>query len=281
MILSFMAFDNFLWNPEIVKVYSSEEETMPGRNLEQIDPCLPWQTTDIDSEWVRLDCRVTGNRKPNFAAVYGHNLTKDATMKLQSSQFIGFGTITATDTIAIGTDLYDYSTPAGGQQKVGKICENIIAATDTNKNWIRLLIEDSGNPNTFLRIDRLFIGTVIDFRFAGINVGIQQAFSDPSERFFSTGRAQHLRRRAIKHVITFTMTSNLLSERTGIRKVVRYVGNTLPLWIALRDEVNTEQENSTQLYYGRFTRLPSLDERRYVQGTDKTLFSGQFEFTEL
>lgn len=289
--MAFIAFDNFIWSPDVPVTYSSELVLAKGDNLKDIDPVIFWQTDDPNDQWVKLDLSLTGIRKPFVVGIYNHNLTPDAVVKLQADSSDDFSTPEAEDTIVIPEDIYDYKTTPQAANKFIVLCPNVLAESDINKAWIRLLIDDPDNPDGFIRIGILFICSILNFNYETpyeLNTNsLSQQFINNSTVFYSLSNQMHVRPRKVIHRISGLVTLGGLYTRQTIRKIIRRVGTHNPCFISVGDNLFTnEVEGATQVYYGRFTKLPELNELSYYDHDtnnleDNDLTSYNFEFTEM
>lgn len=278
---AFVAFDNFLFSESIVAALPSAIPALPLQNIRQMDPDAPVHVA-ATSALLSLTLSTTGPRKPNFAAIGKHNLTKDATVKVQAAIDSGFGSISAEDVLPVAADVTDHSSPARPHRIIGKRCPNIAALDDADKAFVRLNIADAGNTDSFIRLGRVFIGTRVELSFNAIDVGKKEDFVDESEEIASSeDDARHTRPRRVYRTLEFTVVEDRISGRAGLRKVLRYCGSSMPVWIGLNDDDDEEDEYATQLYYGFFSKLPDLSEERYVRGESGTLIKTEFDFEEL
>lgn len=268
--MSYIAFDNFLWNRKIAYTVSSQRNSSPAYNLENSDPYSYLEFTDCEEENIAIDCSETGNRKPFLVAAYNTNLTPEAEVGMESSDLADFSTNLVSQFYTVPENFYDFRATKEAVNKFAFIYQNIYQVPDAEKAHIRVVIKDPNNPDGVIKIGILFITNFLNFNaeFYEIDISSQkQQFNDYSTKVYSIGHQLHKKPRKVGKTMGANITNSGLYTRLSVRKVIRRVGKNKPLFIQLGnpyDNVNNvEKEFSTQLYYGQFSKLPSLAERAY------------------
>ena len=124
---------------------NSEESTYPVENTQDYQLSKHYRTTGDTSEWVKIDGLASEAITANIAFIAGHNITSGATtIKIQGSNTDSWSPPTVDETITHSTGvMWD-------------------AFTSDDLRYWRWLIADASNPDTYLKIGRLGLGTYFD-----------------------------------------------------------------------------------------------------------------------
>ena len=124
---------------------NSENANYPVENVQEQQLSKKYWATGDTSEWVKLDGGSSEAITANMAAIIGHNISSGATtIKIQGHD---------TDVWTDPTVDQSFTYSAGLMWKV--------FTSDDLRYW-RWLIEDASNPDTVIKIGRLFLGTYFD-----------------------------------------------------------------------------------------------------------------------
>ena len=160
----------FLWNnlaDDGTYTASSAATNYPVANIQNHWPTFAWRSTGDTSEWVAIDL---GSEKAISALVIkGHNFTSGATVRIQADAHAGYGSLSVNETLAItsGTMTFFWATPQSYQY------------------W-RITIADDSNPDTYVKIGRVFLGSYFAPAYDVSSYSMQ--IEDPSEVGLSVGR---------------------------------------------------------------------------------------------
>jgi len=124
---------------------NSEEATYPVENAQDYQLTKHYRTTGDASEWVKIDGLAPAAITANIAFIAGHNITSGATtIKIQGN---------GADAWVGPTVDESFTHSAGVMWK---------AFTSDDLQYWRWLIEDAANPDTYIKIGRLGLGTYFD-----------------------------------------------------------------------------------------------------------------------
>lgn len=122
---------------------NSEESGYPATNIQDVALTKATRSTGDTSEWWKIDAGAGNTITATGAAIAGHNITSGATIKIQGNATDAWGGPTVDETIthktAVMTEFF---------------------STQSLRFW-RFLVEDASNPDTYIKIGRLFLGTYI------------------------------------------------------------------------------------------------------------------------
>jgi len=134
---------------------NSEESTYPVENAQDYQLTKHYRTTGDTSEWVQIDGLASEEITANCAFIAGHNITSGATtIKIQGKNTLPWTSPTVDES---------FTHSAGVMWK---------AFTSDDLRYWRWLIEDAANPDTYLKIGRLGLGTYFD-----ISVWMEASFA--------------------------------------------------------------------------------------------------------
>ena len=124
---------------------NSEESTYPVENAQDYQLSKHYRTTGDTSEWVKVDGLASEAITANIAFIAGHNITSGATtIKIQGHNTDVWTSPTVDETITHSTGvMWD-------------------AFTSDDLRYWRWLVADAANPDTYLKIGRLGLGTYFD-----------------------------------------------------------------------------------------------------------------------
>jgi len=124
---------------------NSEEATYPVENARDYQLTKHYRTTGDASEWVKIDGLAPAAITANIAFIAGHNITSGATtIKIQGDDGNAWTPPTVDES---------FTHSAGVMWK---------AFTSDDLRYWRWLIEDAANPDTYIKIGRLGLGTYFD-----------------------------------------------------------------------------------------------------------------------
>jgi len=130
-------FDNY------TPVVSSENLNYLGTNVQDSRLSKVWRTTALTSAYISVDCG-TGKYQPTIGAIFNHNLTTGATIKLQGSSSSGFSVVVEKALARINTN-----------------CAIGFSTLASRRYW-RFLVKDTGSTYSYMSVGRMWIGTYIN-----------------------------------------------------------------------------------------------------------------------
>jgi len=132
-------YDNWFDDTATTITASSEEVLFPKENLQDYRHTIFWQSTGASSEWIKWDFGSAKDVKA-FVLKY-HNFSAGATVKIQANSSDSWSSPPVDETLSI---------VSGQMQKMWDSAQSY--------RWWRLTMEDSGNPDGYLRVGRIFSG---------------------------------------------------------------------------------------------------------------------------
>lgn len=269
----YILLENFLLNPDVPILFSSERKTLGGLCLRDPDPTKPWQTTGDSSEYVRIDCDSFSAR-PNAFAIRSHNLTTSATVKVQDDDDAAFGSVGLDETLTIPNYPYNYGTAYLAQTYMTTF-------TTATQRYVRALFADASNPDGFLRFGIIAVGKVATLR--GIDFGWADSYEDTAPTFKALDGIFYARPRRKPRVMNVRVSLADLDNKQVMRRLGR-IGGARPTFVSFSPFNNSEK--ATQTLYGVFRRLPNLTERvhhgrTYQPAVEYARNDVDFEFEEI
>lgn len=212
-------YDNLLDDATLTE--SSEDGNYPAEYVQDQDLAATWRTTGDTSENIVIDLGAAAS--VDCAAIFGHNLTASATIKIQGHTADSWASPDVDETITAATyGLMHFFTSA-------------------SKRYWRFTFADASNPDGYIEIGRLMVGA---------NLTITKSFTrsfteknvDTSERYFAQGGqvrgVKGYRRR--EYSLSFPYwTSSMLDD---IKTMIDTVYKSMPIAVAL-DEDNMDDLN--------------------------------------
>ena len=135
-----------MWDNEIDNMTISavtENANYPAENVADQRLSKIYRSTDDAAEWILFDAGVGNTINPTAVLIAAHNITDGATIKIQGNATDSWGGPTVDETITHNSDTM------------------VLFFTGSALRYWRLYIDDSSNPDTYLKIGRVFLGTYL------------------------------------------------------------------------------------------------------------------------
>jgi len=204
-----MADENirFLWEnkwTEATITSSSEATGFPDTNTQHRWQTYCWQTTDDTAEWIKVDLTTAQNIKA--LVINNHNFTGAATLKIQAhADDAHWGAPDLDDTLAI-TD--------------GKVVK--FWSSNQSYRWWRISIEDAANPDTYIKIGHVFLGSYFE---PAVNYQHRTVtLTDPSIVKMSTGGQISVNEKTHYKTISYSFPSLTEAEVVTLKSIFDEVG---------------------------------------------------------
>lgn len=121
---------------------SSEQGNFPAVNLQDPHLVNAWRSNSVDAQWIKIDAGSGNTITANSVAIAGHNLTASATIKIQANATDAWGGPSIDETVTWDADI------------MTKLFTN-----STGYRFWRFYFDDDSNPDGYIEIGRLFLGT--------------------------------------------------------------------------------------------------------------------------
>jgi len=207
----------FLWNnlwddPDHTVTSSSEETGYEDVHTYHRWHTRAWRTTDDASEWIKIDF---GEAKSVQALVlHYHNLTSGATIKLQGNATDSWGSPSVDETVTYNA----------------RTIHHFLSASESYR-WWRISLVDDSNPDTYLRIGRIFLGPYFE-PTANFTDAHRYTLADPSGKAYSSGGqvSSNLKSHFRKFSYEFQFIQS--PEEENFEEIFDEVGQSKPYFIA-------------------------------------------------
>ena len=124
---------------------NSEDSGYPIENITDYQLAKTYRSTDVSSEWIKIDAGSGNTITATCIAILGHNLTSGATIHIQANATDSWTSPTIDYTVTYNSDIMTrYFTSA------------------SYRYW-RFTFADSGNSDGYIEIGRLFLGEYLQF----------------------------------------------------------------------------------------------------------------------
>ena len=124
---------------------NSEDSSYPVANVQDYQLIKVYRSTGDTSEWVKVDAGSGSTITATGACILGHNLTNSGTYKIQGNATDSWGTPSLDETFTYDSNIMIKTFNSAGY-----------------RYW-RFSLADATNPDTYLEIGRLFLGTYLEF----------------------------------------------------------------------------------------------------------------------
>jgi hypothetical protein len=122
---------------------STEASNLPVENVQDPRLSQPWRTTALSDQTVLIDAGDGNTINPNCFALAGHNLTDGCTLKIQGNATDAWTTPTVDETVTHRDDVI------------------VHFFTGSALRYWRVFIDDDSNPDGYVQIGRLMLGTYL------------------------------------------------------------------------------------------------------------------------
>jgi hypothetical protein len=214
----------FLWNnlaDAATLTVSSEATDFPASNLKNRLFKVHHRTTGITSEWWKWNL---GSAKDIYAFLFWyHNFQSGATIKIQANSIDDWVTPAFEETITWSSfKLVKYFSSAKTYQ------------------WWRLLVEDAGNPDGYLRGGRPFLGGFFE-PSRNFHKDWKKSIVDLSDVEYSSGGQAFANEKDVYYRFDFSFPSILTPDDISFDEIGKSVGRKKALFITIdpSDPVNS------------------------------------------
>jgi len=135
-----------MWDNEIDSMTitsATEDANYPMTNLQDTRLSRVYRSTDDAAEYLLFDAGAGNTINPTVICIAAHNITDGATISIQGNATDAWGGPTVDETITHDSDTM------------------ILFFTGAALRYWRLYIDDGSNPDTYLEIGRVFLGTYL------------------------------------------------------------------------------------------------------------------------
>jgi len=207
-----------LWDSASALTASSAATGYPAANTQHRLKLKVWRATGDTAEWLKVNL---GSAKEIRALVLAYaNLTTGATLTLQGHTSDSWTAPAYSQVIAI----------SAAMAARGQIVYHL--GTPRTYQWWRITIADSANPDGYVRIGRVFLGT-----YAQPARSYYKEWSltvvDPSEVMVNKTGQKFVNVRPSYHEIKLDFRSVPAADRTIFKAIADEVGQAYPFWITL------------------------------------------------
>jgi hypothetical protein len=190
---------------------SSEESSLPDDNVVDDFVAKVWRATGDTSEWIKFD--LGSAMKITMCAIFGHNLTNAATVKLQGN---------ASD--AWGAPIYD---TAFTYDELA-----LVLFLDQTLRWWRITVADAANPDGYIELGRVCAGEYIE-PSVNVHQDVTKRFVDPSYKQYSEGRQGYAVEKDVYRVFEVMFDDIDRTQQDQLETMFRSVKTIRPLVVAL------------------------------------------------
>jgi len=197
------------WDESSYTVSSNSEETdYPASNLREYQLARHYRATGDTSEWVKIDGGSSEAITASIAFIAGHNITSGATtIKIQGNDTDSWGSPTVDQS---------FTHDAGVMWK---------AFTEDSLRYWRFLVEDASNPDTYIKMGRVGLGTYLDMtnwpkaQFPRRTVDTSTIRRSPTGQLYGDKRITYKEYEFDFPIITDTERQNLETMWEAVQKV--------------------------------------------------------------
>jgi len=191
-----------------VKTASSEGADFPLTNIVNRWHTRCWRATGDAAEWIKMDLGAATGIKA--FGIKNHNFTDASVIRIQGNAADNW----ADPTVNV---IMDYN------------ADNMVEFWDTAQSfrWWRLSMVDAANPDTYLKIGRLFIGTYFSTIINFSRTYLKQIV-DPSTKMYSTGGQVSVNEKSQYKIFRydFDTVDNIAPtfDKDALEEIFTYVG---------------------------------------------------------
>ena len=218
-----LCWDNIYDSDATTRTASSAAAGFPLSNIKHRWHTRVWRATGDAAEWVKADL---GSAKPIQAFILKeHNFTDAAVVKIQGNDADAWGAPAVDVTMAITDD------------KLVKVWE-----TAQNYRWWRVSMADGANPDTYVKIGRIFLGN-----FFEPTVNFTRRFlmdlKDPSVKVRSTGGQISVNSKPHYKAFGYEFQDIESPDNVTFEEIFDAVGQSVPYFIV------QDADDTTKTYY--------------------------------
>jgi len=203
---------NNYWDDEAhTKSASSAESDFPLANIVNRWHTRHWRSTDDTAEWVKID--LSEAKDVQALVMKYHNLTGSATVKLQGNATDSWGSPSVDATVTVTTETIVH----------------FLSSVESYR-WWRVSLVDASNPDTYIRIGRLFLGTYFSPEYNFTN-DYRYTMRDPSVKAYSSGGQVSVNQKAHYRMLQYYFQFVHTPDDVTFEDIFNAVGQSIPYFI--------------------------------------------------
>ena len=209
-IIKFL-YDNYIDDSTTTITALSAHADYPASNIQEYSWRRHYRSTGDAAEWLKFDLGSALAIK--VIAIRYHNLTGAATLTLEGNATDAVGAWTYTQVISITSDKIIY----------------FLASTQTFR-WWRLTIADGANPDTIIKIGRVFLGSYF-MPSHGPLVPRRKTNIDPSVKQRASGGGPLVEEEDTFEVMAYVWTGHTSADHATFQTMFETVGTKKPFFV--------------------------------------------------
>lgn len=228
-----------------------------------------WRSTSLTAQTITITW-ASGQPIGGLALPF-NNLILNSTVQVKLYTLVADGS-PALDTGAINVD-FAYDPPSGfttiGSASFAVGGGNYFSTffNQTTAEKVEIIINSSGNPDSYMELSRIIIGKVVDFN-TGVDRNVVFDFNDTTKTIQTDAGDSLADRGVLSRSLKFNFGTMQSADKTTMHSLIRRFGSAVPIFVSiLRTSTDLEEAVSGQIY-GRFKTLP--DTNLFLPGIYKT-----------
>lgn len=209
-----IAYDNEVDNMSLTP--ATEDANYPVENIQDIRLSKVYRSTDDADETIVMDAGAGNTINPTVLLIAAHNITDAATISIQGNATDSWGSPTVDESVT---------------HDAGVIVHTF---TGSALRYWRLYVDDDANPDTYIEIGRVFLGTYL--QMPNVAPGIEFPRQSTTQRSFSLS-GQIYANRGIDYLAPgFEVPVISDAERQAIDTMWLDVGNHKPVFLTVWED---------------------------------------------
>jgi len=209
-IIKFL-YDNYIDDSTTTITANSAHADYPASNIQECSWRTHYRSTGDAAEWLKFD--LGSALAIDVIAIRYHNLTGAATLTLEGNAADAWGAPTYSQAISITSDMIIY----------------FLASTQTFR-WWRLTIADAANPDTIIKIGRVFLGSYF-MPSHGPLVPRRKTIVDPSVKQRAAGGGMLVEEEDTFEAMTYEWRGHTSADHTTFQTMFETVGTKKPFFV--------------------------------------------------
>lgn len=205
-----IAYDNWHDASATTVTASSAETDFPVANMADDLHLKHWRATGDTAEWVKWD--LGSAQTPTVLILKYHNFTAGATVVLEGHASDAWGAPTYQETVTVTT---------------GTV---VFFVTTSALQWWRLTIADAANPDTYVRIGRVFLGTYFTPTYNYL-LPLEKDYVDDSNIAYSMGGQAFVDEKTQYRIFNYAFLTTSSSNFATMKTIYETVGKSLAYFI--------------------------------------------------
>lgn len=210
--------DNAIVDAAAVLTATSQVGNLPAVNVQDVHPTKVWRAATVTTERLTIDAGAAD--AADAFAIVGHNLQAAATVTLEANTTDSWGSPPFSTTLVPSVGLPTLKT-----------------FTSQSFRWWRLTLTDATNPDGYVELGRLMIGTMADLSFQGRGVSVPWTDERPRADKQSVSLGGELYTDIGEEMAAYAFEFRWVdtTHRNLIRSTFRTVGRHTPFMFTLFD----------------------------------------------